>query len=212
MSKLDYKKDLKNFYFPPTGKFSQVDVPAMNFLMIDGHGDPNTNPQFQENTEALYNIAYSIKFALKPGGAEYVIPPLEGLWWAEDMSLFGLARKDQWDWTLMIIQPELVTSDIVEAIRREVLRKKKLAVVEQVRFERYHEGLAVQIMYLGAYADEGPTIAQMHVYINECGYTFNGKHHEIYLGDPRRTPPEKLKTVIRQPVRKVLLLVDPSDD
>src|SRR3990172_2652120 len=127
MSKLDYKKDLKNFYFPPTGKFSQVDVPAMNFLMIDGHGDPNTNPQFQENTEALYNIAYSIKFALKPGGAEYVIPPLEGLWWAEDMSLFGLARKDQWDWTLMIIQPELVTSDIVEAIRREVLRKKKLA-------------------------------------------------------------------------------------
>src|SRR5512139_4110532 len=195
MSKLDYKKDLKDFYFPATAKFSQVDVPAMNFLMIDGHGDPNNNPRFQESTEALFTMAYSIKFALKPGGVEYAVPPSEGLWWAADMSQFSLARKDQWDWTMMIMQPELVTSDIVEAMRGVVLRKKKLTIVEEIRFERYHEGLAVQIMYLGAYADEGPTIARMHAYMNECGYTFNGKHHEIYLGDPRRTPPEKLKTV-----------------
>jgi hypothetical protein len=201
MEKIDFKKTLKHLYNPPTNKFTLVDVPPMNFLMVDGHGDPNKAPEFQENTEALYTLAYTIKFALKPAGVEFVVPPSEGLWWMEDMSEFSQAAKDRWDWTLMMMQPDVVTPGVIASARQQALRKKTLPALEKVRLEAYHEGLSVQIMYYGAYADEGPTIARMHASIQDEGYVTNGKHHEIYLGDPRRNPPEKLKTIIRQPVR-----------
>jgi len=202
MEKIDFKKTMKHLYNPPSGRFTIVDVPPLNFLMIDGHGDPNKAPEFQENTEALYTLAYTIKFVLKPAGVEFVVPPSEGLWWMENMQEFSLAVKDRWDWTMMMMQPDAVTPEILISARQQALRKKALPALEKVRLESYQEGLSVQIMYYGAYADEGPTIARMHAYIRDEGYLPNGKHHEIYLGDPRRTPPEKLKTVIRQPVRK----------
>jgi hypothetical protein len=201
MVKRDIKKELKHLYAPTTKKFTVVDVPPMNFLMIDAYGDPNNNPAFQEGLEALYGMAYTIKFALKPQGIEFVVPPSEGLWWMDDMSEFTLANKDRWQWTIMIMQPDEVTQEIVEAAQEELGRKKDLSALSKLRYERYNEGLAVQIMYLGAYADEGPTIAKMHDFVHENGYDFNGKHHEIYLSDPRRTAPDKLKTVIRQPVK-----------
>ena len=201
MAKRDFKKELKHLYGPSTKKFSVVDVPPMNFLMIDAEGNPNKNPAFQEGMEALYGMAYTIKFALKPQGVEFVVPPPEGLWWMEDMSEFSMETKDRWQWTMMIMQPDEVTQEIVDSAQGELARKKDPPALSKLRYERYHEGLSVQIMYLGAYADEGPTIARMHEFIRENGYDFNGKHHEIYLGDPRRTAPEKLKTVIRQPVK-----------
>lgn len=202
MQRIDFKKTLKHLYNPPSGKFTLVDVPPLIFLMVDGHGDPNKAPEFQENTEALYTLAYTIKFALKPSGVEFVVPPPEGLWWMDDMSEFSLETKDRWDWTLMMMQPDLVTPEVFASALQQALRKKALPALKKVRLEVYHEGLSIQIMYFGAYADEGPTIARMHAYIHDQGYLPSGKHHEIYLGDPRRTPPEKLRTVIRQPVRK----------
>ena len=202
MTKLDYKKDLKHLYFPPQGKFTVVDVPSMNFLMIDGHGDPNHSLQYQQVVEALYSLSYSLKFALKPQGVEYSVAPLEGLWWMEDMREFSMLTKDRWDWRMMIMQPQPVTAELVARMTAEVQRKKDLPALEGLRFEAYEEGLAMQVMYLGAYADEGPTIARMHAFIAEQGYALRGKHHEIYLGDPRRAAPEKLKTVIRQPIKK----------
>lgn len=201
MAKRDLKKELRHLYLPPKNKFSLVDVPEMNFLMIDGHGDPNENPEFQSGMDALYGMVYTIKFSLKPLGLEFVVPPSEALWWMGDMSEFSLDNKDQWDWRMMIMQPNEVTGEIVEAARLELVRKKDPPALSKLRYERFHEGLSVQIMYLGPYADEGPTIARMHDFIDENGYEFNGVHHEIYLSDPRRTSPEKLKTVIRQPVK-----------
>jgi len=169
--------------------------------MIDGLGNPNDNPEFQRGMDALYGMVYTIKFALKPLGIEFVVPPSEALWWMEDMSEFSLETKDRWKWTMMIMQPEEVTQEMVQAAQEELALKKDPPALSKLRYERYHEGLSVQIMYLGVYADEGPTIARMHEFIHENGYDFNGKHHEIYLGDPRRTAPEKLKTVIRRPVK-----------
>jgi hypothetical protein len=176
----------------------------MNFLMIDGHGDPNTVPEYQQVMDALYSVAYTIKFALKenPETDDYVVPPLEGLWWVEDMAEFSIEDKDAWDWTMMIMQPAWVTPEIVAAAKEEAAAKKDLPALPNMRFEPYHEGLSVQIMYVGPYADEGPTIARLHDFAREQGYALRGKHHEIYLSDPRRTAPEKLKTVIRQPIQK----------
>jgi hypothetical protein len=203
MDKIDFKKDLKHLYLPSSKTFTIVDVPPMNFLMVDGHGDPNTSPQFQEIFNALYTMAYTIKFALKPQGIEFVIPPVEGLWWMEGRDDIDLTTKDNWDWRLMIMQPEAVTMEVFERARAEAARKKDLPMLAKLRFETYHEGLSAQILYFGPYADEGPTIIRLHAFIAENGCVLEGKHHEIYLGDPRRTAPEKLRTVIRQPMRKI---------
>jgi hypothetical protein len=199
----DYKKDLKHLYLPSKKEFNIVEVPTMNFLMIDGHGDPNTSPDYRRGLEALYALGYGIKFALKPEGISYVVPPLEGLWWMEDMSEFSQASKDRWDWTMMIMQPPWVTGETVEQIKIDAARKKELPALERTRFESYAEGLSAQILYFGAYADEGPTILRLHDFIHASGHKREGKHHEIYLGDPRRTPPERLKTVIRQPMSRI---------
>ncbi|MFO7322522.1 MAG: GyrI-like domain-containing protein [Chloroflexota bacterium] len=199
--KVDLKKQLAEFYNPSSKSFSIVTVPPMRFLMIDGAGNPNTSPAFKEATEALYGLSYPLKFAVrKQQGIDYGVMPLEGLWWAEDMAAYTTLDKDSWQWTLMIMQPEYVSEALVEQIRDEVARKKALPALSRVRFETYDEGLSVQIMHIGPYDAEAPTIARMHDYIMEQGYALRGKHHEIYLSDPNRTAPEKLKTILRQPV------------
>jgi hypothetical protein len=204
VAKIDLKKEMKHLYRPSKAKFTVVDVPEMDFLMIDGHGDPNTSPAYQAAVEALYGVAYAVKFMLKedPEIDDYVVPPLEGLWWVEDMSQFSMDDKDAWSWTMMVMQPEWVTPDLVEEARAEAGRKKDLPALSRLRFAPYHEGLSVQILYVGPYQEEGPTIARMHAFADEQGYTLRGKHHEIYLSDPRRTAPERLRTIIRQPIAK----------
>ncbi len=202
MAALDFKKEHRQLYAPSKKEFSLVDVPPLPFIMIDGHGNPNNNPVYEASVQALYSLAYTLKFALKKQGLEYGVPPLEGLWWMPDMKEFTVANKERWDWTMMIMQPPQVTPELFARIRDEVVQKKELPTAATSRLEIYPEGLSVQILYLGAYADEGPTIARMHAFIHENGYATNGKHHEVYLGDPRRTAPEKLRTVIRQPVRE----------
>ena len=202
MIKLDFKKEYKHLYLPSKKEFTVVDVPPMKYLMIDGHGNPNNDPVYAETLQTLYSLAYTLKFALKPQGIEYSVAPLEGLWWMPDMSEFSVANKDRWDWTMMIMQPDQVTSALFTRACADVTRKKDLPLVSRARLETYAEGLSVQILYFGAYADEGPTIARMHAFIRDNGYETNGKHHEVYIGDPRRTAPEKLRTVIRQPIRR----------
>ena len=205
MSKLDFKKQLKELYSPSKEEFTVIDVPSMNFLMIDGHGDPNTAQAYQDAVEALYGVAYKLKFmSKKEQGMDYVVPPLEGLWWADDMETFTTRRdKSTWDWTMMILQPEWITKDMVEDAVRQVDKQKDLPAVSGLRLEAYHEGLTVQIPHIGSYDQEGPTIARMHAFALEDGYELAGKHHEIYLSDPRRVAPEKLKTVLRQPIKRV---------
>lgn len=201
MMKIDLKKQLKQFYGPAGTAFTLVDVPALNFLQIDGQGNPNTAPAYREAVEALYGLAYYLKFSLKksPAGSDFTVMPLEGLWWADDMSQFTSLSKDSWKWTMMILQPEAITPAMFASAVAEVSKKKQLPALPLVRFEPYQEGLAGQVLYTGAYADEGPTIARLHDFIHQQGYQLRGKHHEIYLSDPRKTAPEKLKTIIRQP-------------
>ena len=201
--KIDFKKALKQLYNPPKGRIHLVEVPAMNFLMLDGKGNPNTSPDYQQAVEALYTMAYGIKFALKPQGYDHLVPPLEGLWWMDDMKEFSLANKDRWEWTMMIMQPEWVLPEWVEKVRQEAKKKKPNKLLSNIRFEQYAEGLSVQILYTGAYHDEASTIADMHQYIHTNGFQPNGKHHEIYLNDPRKTSPERLQTILRQPIRKI---------
>ncbi len=206
MAKIDYKKEWKHLYNPPKTEFTIVDVPRMKFLMVDGHGDPNTTQKYQDAIEALYGVAYKMKFISKKTlERDYVVPPLEGLWWAEDMETFSTARdKSQWDWTMMIMTPEWVTVDIFANAVEQVRKAKNPGSLDKVRLEQYHEGLSVQIMHMGSFDDEGPVLAEMHSeFIPGNGYIENGKHHEIYLSDFRRVSPEKLKTVLRQPVLKV---------
>ena len=200
--KMDWKKDLKNLYFPPTNPVT-VDVPPLNYLLLDGHGDPNHSAHYQAVVETLFALAYTIKFAIKKaGGAEYAVFPLEGLWWVEDMRQFSIEHKEAWDWTMMIAQPGPVTAEWVEKGRQEALKKKGLALLEQVRFDSYNDGTSAQLMHTGPYSAEGPNIARLHAYIAaQGGQTLALKHHEIYLSDVRKTAPEKLKTVIRQPYR-----------
>jgi hypothetical protein len=203
VSKIDFKKELKDLYSPPK-KFVIVDVPEMKFLMVDGHGDPNVAQDYQDALEALYAMAYKIKFLSKQQLVQdYVVPPLEGLWWAENMENFTSARdKSQWDWTMMIMTPEWITSEIYNVALGSVRKGKNPNALDKLRLERYHEGLSVQIMHVGSYDEEGPTIMKLHQeFLPENGFVENGKHHEIYLGDPRRVAPEKLRTVLRQPVK-----------
>jgi hypothetical protein len=205
---VDLKQRLGSLYRPLPNEVTIIDVPPMLFLMIDGAGDPNTATEYQEALQALYSLSYTLKFLLKKEqGLDYTVMPLEGLWWTPDMPAFDAQHKEQWLWTMMIAQPAEVTSAHVERARAEAQLKKPSPALARLRLEEFHEGLAVQIMYLGPYASEGPTIARLHAFIHEQGYTFDGrqqKHHEIYLSDPRRTAPEKLRTVIRQPMTRPL--------
>ncbi|MHA2225689.1 MAG: GyrI-like domain-containing protein [Candidatus Hodarchaeales archaeon] len=202
--KIDFKKELKGFYSGVSSKdFSIVDVPPLNFLMVDGQGYPGTSQEYQDAMGTIYPLSYTLKFMMKKKGKDYVVMPLEGLWWADNPLIFITGEnKDEWKWTSMVLQPDFITHELVNKATLEVKQKKNPPALSKVRFETYTEGLSAQILYFGPYSEEGPTIKRMHNFIEEQGYQLRGKHHEIYLSDPRRTKPEKLKTIIRQPIKK----------
>lgn len=202
MVKVDIKKELKMLYRPPSTEVFRLEVPTMNFLMIDGEGDPNTAQQFKDAVETLYPLSYALKFMVKKGpmAIDYGVMPLEGLWWSDDMSTFTAGDKSRWKWTLMIMQPEYIARDMVESAIVEVKRKKNPVALTKTRFEAFSEGLVAQTMHIGPFSDEGPTVQRVHDYIDSCGCERSGKHHEIYLSDIRKADPKKWKTVIRQPM------------
>ena len=205
MEKLELKKSLKYLYNPTSKAPVMVEVPPMNFLEIDGAGKPDS-PAAVQAIETLYAVAYTLKFSVrKLKSIDYPVMPLEGLWWADDMNRFLMEDKTNWKWTYMIMQPEVVTAEMVKRAVDDVRFKKNPAALPKLKFEKFDEGTSAEIMYFGPYADEGPTIKRVHDFLHENGLVFDGvkqKHHEIYLSDPRRTAPEKLKTVIRQAGRK----------
>jgi hypothetical protein len=206
MITMDLRKQYKHLYQPSAKKFTIVDVPPLPFLMIDGAGNPNTSQDYRDALEALYGLSYTLKFGVKLGKygkkkVDYPVMALEGLWWMDDMREFSPERKDEWKWTAMIRQPDIITPELVELARADLIKKKNPAAAAKIRLESFHEGLSAQIMYFGPYADEGPTIQRLHDFIHESGHQLRGKHHEIYRSDLRRTAPEKLKTVIRQPMQ-----------
>lgn len=202
MKKIDFKKQLKSLYKASAKKVEIVDVPAMNFLMIDGQGDPNSAQSFTDAIEALYPVAYTLKFMIKRGELEidYGVMPLQGLWWADDMSCFSAGRKDEWHWTLMIMQPEIITAEMVANAISEVEKKKAPVALPLMRFESFKEGKAAQILHVGPFSEEGPTIEKLHAFIVDNGSQRVDKHHEIYFSDTRRAAPEKWRTILRQPM------------
>lgn len=207
MEKIDYKKKYKYLYSPKPGIVEEVTVPKMNFAMIDGEGSPeaqDNHPQFQDAISALYGVTYTLKMGRKKEGIEpdYTIAPLDGLWWMVDGAEFDTAKPNQWRWTMMIMQPDFISKLEFDDAVKQLKKKKDNPQIDNLRLETYEEGLSVQIMHVGPYSEEGPNIAKMQSYVKEKNYKPAGKHHEIYLGDPRRTKPEKLKTILRQPVMK----------
>lgn len=193
MDKIDLKKLHKALYSAPAGRFVLIDVPPLRYLMVDGAGDPNRAPAYRAAVETLYGAAYTLKFISKRAGRDYVVPPLEGLWWAEDMEDFVRRRKDRWQWTLMLLVPDFVEPAMIAQ-----------AIGERpgLKVETLEEGRAVQTLHIGSYDDEGPLLAKLHgEFLPAQGLAETGHHHEIYLGDPRKTPPDRLKTLLRQPVR-----------
>ena len=204
ITKIDLRKELKQLYNPPAKEVVLVEVPGMNFLMVDGSGDPNTAQEYKDALNALYNVSYTLKFLIKKEmSIDYPVMAIEGLWWTNNILEFSMDNKDILQWTSMMMQPSCVTAELVTRVCEELKQKKDLPALSKLRFDRFHEGLSAQIMHIGPYAAEKPTIEKLHTYIQARGYEFNGKHHEIYLSDPRRAAPEKLKTVLRQPVKRV---------
>lgn len=201
-AKVDLKKSFKTLYTAPTGTPVMVTVPALNVLCVDGEGNPNTSADFQNAIGALYTLAYTLKFALKASGSTpyYVVMPLEALWWTPGTHLLSEENKGGWGWRAMIVQPDFVLPDHVEAARQEAIRKKNVPMLDRVALELFDEGLCAQILHIGPWDMERPTIERLHVFIAESGYQLAGKHHEIYLSDPSRTAPDKLRTIVRQPV------------
>lgn len=203
MEKTDLKKVYRQFYSPPQiAKI--VELPTFHFLMIDGRGTTE-GPAFAAAIEALFGVSYKAKFLCKKQlGKDYAVMPLEGLWWADDMADFTAGNKQNWKWTLMILQPDFVGSGLIDAAKAEVAGKKALPQIDQLRLEAYAEGPAAQIMHIGPFSEEGPNIRKLHDLIHAEGGTFDGqaqKHHEIYLSDFRKVLPEKMKTILRQPFR-----------
>ncbi len=197
----DIKKDYATLYAPKVGGFHVVEVPELSFLMVDGHGDPNVSPAYAEAVQALFSLSYAVRATAKSElGRVHTVGPLEGLWSAEDPHAFVARDKSAWDWTMMITQPAWITPEIVETAMGAA-QKKELAALDRVRFAPYTEGSSVQILHIGSFDSEAPVLARLHdEYLPEHGLTFNGRHHEIYLSDPRRTEPAKLRTILRQPV------------
>ena len=202
MKKIDFKRELKRLYLPSAKEAELVDVPPMNFLMVDGAGDPNRERSYPEAVEALFSAAYAVKFKVKKTLAiDYGVPPLEGLWWADDMAAFTAGDKAKWKWTMMIMQPEFVHAAMVRDTVAEVGGKKALPALSRMRFGKFAEGKSAQILHIGPFSAEGPAVARVHAFIASLGGRLHGRHHEIYLSDIRRADPAKWKTVIRQPFR-----------
>jgi len=203
MTRLDFKKAYKNLYSPSSKSVSIVEVPAFNYLMVDGQGEPN-GKEALEAIQALFPVAYKIKFLLKAQAKDYAVMPFEGLWWAEDMNDFANQRRERWQWTYMIVQPHFVSRENFEAVVTELRKKKELPGLNKIRFERLEEGRAAQMLHIGPFSEEGPAIDKIHQKIKEVGGIIDGyknKHHEIYLSDVRKVDPGKMKTVLRQPFR-----------
>ena len=203
-AKIDYKKTQKELYQPNAKEPVIIEVPEMQFLMIDGMGSPGDSQEYQDALSVLYPVSFRTKFLSKAKGKDYVVPPLEGLWWADNLNDFKEGNRDKWKWTMMIRQPDWITQDLInEAIA--ITKEKKpelLKLLPKLRLEKYKEGKAAQIMHIGPYSEEGPTVQKFHDYIQKEGGKFDGlqdKHHEIYLSDPRRANPKTMKTIIRQP-------------
>ena len=198
--KVDLKKEL-DCYRARAGELRVVDVPPLQDLMVDGHGDPNTAQEYADALAALYPVAYALKFTSKRDlDRDYTVMPLEGLWWADDMDTFTTARdKSQWHWTAMILTPDWITSDLLDAAVSTVRAKSDPAALDRVRLSSLEEGRCVQTLHLGPYDAEGPVLERLHAFIADSGMQRTGKHHEIYLSDPRRVAPDKLRTILRQP-------------
>jgi hypothetical protein len=213
MKKLDLKKEYKHLYAPSAKEVQVVDVPALQFVMIDAtirqDETPEASQAFQQATGALYSASYTLKFMSKTRGddpIDYTVMAMEGLWWTESGE-FDWAHKEAWQCTLMMMQPEHITAEMFgEALRQAAEKQRKKGeenpALDRLRFERFHEGRCIQIMHVGPYSEEPRTIARMKAFAQENGYVYRGKHHEIYLGDPRRAKPENLRTVLRQPVEE----------
>ncbi|WP_029090431.1 GyrI-like domain-containing protein [Brevibacterium album] len=202
--KVDFKKSLDG-YRAARGTMRIVDVPEMQFLMVDGRGDPNSSPAYTAALEALYPLAYALKFLSRGElDRDYVVPPLEGLWWAEDMAAFTTSRmKSRWEWTMMLMVPGWIGREHVSRAVEQVRAKKAPERLGDVRFEAFAEGLCVQTLHLGPFDEEGPVLERMHSeFIPANGLRMTGRHHEVYFSDPRRTAPAKLRTLLRQPVEK----------
>lgn len=202
MKKIDLKKELKPLYQVSAKDVVQVDVPAFRFLMIDGKGDPNTSQEYAQAVEALFSVSYTAKFMVKKGPQEidYSVMPLEGLWWADDLSAFVANDKARWKWTMMIMQPHLVADEVIEAAIAAVRSKKRLPGIDRLRLDEFVEGRCAQVLHVGPFSEEGPTIERLHAFI-DARSGLAGKHHEIYLSDIRRADPAKWKTIIRQPMQ-----------
>jgi hypothetical protein len=202
-TKTDFRKSRKELFSAPTAEFAIIEVPELRYLMIDGAGDPNTSRSYKEALETLYPVAYAVKFASKLKlGRDYVVPPLEALWWADNMDDFVERRKDRWLWTAMIMLPDWITPELARSCIEAVKRKKPPPALAKLRIGTLTEGQSVQILHVGAYDDEGPVLARMHhEFMPAKKLTFNGSHHEIYLSDARKTSPNRLKTILRQPVK-----------
>ena len=201
MAATDLKKRFSALYSPSAREVSIVDVPLMSFLMVDGEGDPNTAVSYQDAIQALYSVSYTLKFMLKQGpeAVDYIVMPLEGLWWTEGGGMQDVASKDGWRWTAMIMQPDAITAEHVRRAIERAQTKRDLPALPRLRFASFEEGRAAQVMHIGPYAAEAPAIERLHAFIEAHGGRLTGKHHEIYLSDPGRTAPERLKTIIRQP-------------
>ncbi len=204
MEQIDFRMSMKHLYSAPKMQPVIAEVPKMNFLMIEGKGDPNIALSFQQGIDALFSLSYTLKFMVKKGpqAVDFKVMPLEGLWWADDMSSFASGEKSSWKWTIMIMQPEFISQEMVMEAADQVKQKKHLPALELARLESFEEGLSAQVMHIGPFSQEGPAIEMLHQFIEASGYTRRGRHHEIYLSDTRRAAPEKWKTVIRQPVKK----------
>ena len=206
MAKKDLSKELQRLYFPSSREPVMVKVQKMRFLMVDGKGNPNVSKEFQEAIGALYSVAYTAKFTLKKKAKEkdFGVMPLEALWWIEGGKSFLTAAKEEWLWRAMIMVPKQVTTAVVKDALEQLRKKgkhKERPGLKKLRLEEFAEGKSAQIIHIGPYSAERPTIEKLHKFIEESGHKITGKHHEIYLGDPRRTKPEKLKTVVRQPMK-----------
>ncbi|MGD2201109.1 MAG: GyrI-like domain-containing protein [Candidatus Bathyarchaeota archaeon] len=203
MSKLNLRKELKEFY-TARKRPELVDVPPGKFLVIVGRGEPG-GESYTSALQALYSLSYTLKFRCKDEGRDFTVMALEGLWWWDDPTIFDLENappRGEWNWKSMIRQPDFVNQGMLEEVVPEV-REKKGGEVDRVVLETFHEGLSAHIMHRGPYSEEGPTIRRLHSFIEENGYKMRGRHHEIYLSDPRRSRPENLKTIIRQPVERL---------
>jgi hypothetical protein len=205
MAKIDFKTEYKSLYHAGVKDFALIEVPPLSYLMVNGEGDPNTAPAYAAAVEALYALSYTLKFMSKNAfGRDYVVGPLEGLWWAKDMTAFTRRDKAAWSWTLMILQPDWITPEHLRAAKGEALMKKGLPGLEKARLETLEEGLCAQILHVGSYDDEGPILRRLHDdWLPAQGLKPAGRHHEIYLSDPRKVAPEKCKTLLRQPVRPI---------